>query len=611
MAIADDWTITYGATKTVEHTSGTTVYTVLEFFQWLAAEFAASAQMDDDYAFVSDTPTVYRWVNDWDFGAPSTDYKFLKGGSVESSDADELYANLYSIGSQEDGTDLYVIQNDAELTPWWTSGNIDILILVKTGGALIDSGDVLVMARETDYDYDHNYVALAGGGRNVVGINNANDLAFDDTGDIYLAVDDVTDFNVGNYVEGVSSGATARISYVDSTNDYLYVCMVEDGPFTNSETIQESLTRGGASTGTTATGEATIQFEVVSSYTDVVPLFIQREFTGGTVVSGPFTLGETITQTGSGATGKYIYVDDSDVLYIEETSGTFNGTGLLSGASASYTPTGTSVQTELDLDMNNGAGVQPYNCFVDCGGRSVTQVYQSLKYQTAHNSSFTLNGDEGEEYISCVPATYTAVKKAPFGTLAGGTFFGARGVWLHDYLAANFSLIDANNLVQNPPNYQKVSAAHTNLSGCQVFVAEITAQSGDIIKDQYTYDDGSSDATHLYVNEVIDINKTPQSGTLRVGDTIYTYTSFNSTSKYFIVTSDPTGEIDNSDVYVPLMDRTADETPELSDNIIYDSPFWCRTVVRKYGYKPYTQDVQFGATGITFSPILTDDPQAT
>ena len=31
----------------------------------------------------------------------------------------------------------------------------------------------------------------------------------------------------------------------------------------------------------------------------------------------------------------------------------------------------------------------------------------------------------------------------------------------------------------------------------------------------------------------------------------------------------------------------------------------------KYGFKPYTADTTFGANGLTFSPILTDDPQAT
>jgi len=99
MAISADFTIDYTA-KTVTHTSGTTVYTVLAFFQYLAATFASSSQMDDDYAFVSDTPTVYRWVNGWAFGAPTVDYKFLSGGGITSSDSNYIWSNLYSIGSQ-------------------------------------------------------------------------------------------------------------------------------------------------------------------------------------------------------------------------------------------------------------------------------------------------------------------------------------------------------------------------------------------------------------------------------------------------------------------------------------------------------------------------------
>ena len=213
MAIADDFTITYGVTKTVEHTSGTTVYSVLAFFQWLAAEFAASAQMDDDYAFVSDTPTVYRWVNDWAFGAPTTDYKFLSGGAIESADADDLWSNIYHIGSLEEGSQIYIVQDSTEITPWWSSGSIDILLNVKTGGTLIDSGNVLCMVRETDYAYDHNIVDLSGGGRNPVGLNNAPDLNYGrltDTGDIYIPVAASANYESGNYVKGGTSGATAR-----------------------------------------------------------------------------------------------------------------------------------------------------------------------------------------------------------------------------------------------------------------------------------------------------------------------------------------------------------------------------------------------------------------
>ncbi len=65
--IDGDFTVNYTA-KTVTHSADAVVYTVLYFFQWLANKFAAEAQMDDDYPFVSDTPQVYRWVNGWDMG---------------------------------------------------------------------------------------------------------------------------------------------------------------------------------------------------------------------------------------------------------------------------------------------------------------------------------------------------------------------------------------------------------------------------------------------------------------------------------------------------------------------------------------------------------------
>jgi hypothetical protein len=533
MAIADDFTINYTA-KTVTHSSGTTVYTSLAFFQWLAATFAASSQMDDDYAFVSDTPTVFRWVNGWAFGAPSTDYKFLKGGSIESSDGNELWSNLYSIGDQFRSSFIYVVQNDAELTPWWGSGNIDILVNVKTGGSLIDSGNVLAMSRDSDGLYDHNFVDLSGGGRNPVGINTFADLNYNDTGDLYLDVVSVTGFDVGNYVYGATSNSTARINYIDSTNGYLYLCMQEGGPFQTSETIHERLTRGGTNTGTSTTNSATTaEFDAVRGYNDI------------TITFG-----------------------------------------------------------DISRDLNNGAGSQPYKVEIDCQGRSMKQVYQYLKYVARHNSSTTINSDSGEEYRSANEGVYVDVKQAPFGTFAGGTMFGARGVWFTDYLAATFQLTDADGDLQIPPSYQKVVASHTSLSGCNVFVAEIST--GTIVKNQYTIDSVTSNT--IVATTTINANKVPQSGSLRVGDTKFTYTGFSG-STFSGVSPDPTGQ--TGSFYVPLLDVTADASTEQSANIIYNSAFDVRTVVRKYGYKPYTQDTSFGSTGLTFSPILTDDPQAT
>jgi hypothetical protein len=605
MAIQDEWAISYGA-KTVTHSSGTTVYTTLAFFQWLANTFAAASQMDDDYPIQSDTPTVFKFLNGWYFGDPATDYKFLKGGSIASDDGNELFSNLYSIGSQFRDSFIYVVQNDAELSPWWSAGNIDVLIKVKTGGSLIDGGNVLVMSRDSDGVYDHNFVDLSGGGRNPVGINTFADLNYNDTGDLYLDVASVVGFDIGNYVKGVTSNATARINYIDLVNGYLYLVMEEGGPFQVSETINETLVRGGAGTGTTTTNSGTTaEFDAVRGYAEVIPVHIQRKFSGGTTSNGPFIAGETVTQTGTGAV--FLFgAEASAVLYVQNVSGSPNGTGQLTGGTsgALYTPTSTTAETSISLNLNNGDGAQPYNVVVQCGAKSMKQVYQYLKYLCRHNSSATLNGDTGEEYRSANEAGYVDSKQAPYGTFAGGTFFGARGVWPESYAAATFQLTDADGDLQLPPNYQKVTVSHTNLTGCYTFVAEISG--GNIIKDQYTIQSVTSDSITVTVS--IDINKTPQSGVLRIGDLKYTYASFNG-QVFSGVSPDPTGK--TGGLYVPLLDLLADAATELSDNVIYGTPVNVRAVVRKYGYKPFTQDTVFGSSGLAFSPILTPDPQAT
>lgn len=531
MSLETNFTVNYGA-KTVTHTSGVEVFTVLAFFQWLAAKFAAESQMDDDYPFVSDTPQVYRWVNGWDMG-DDISYKFLKSGAVESADAQKLYSNLYTIGSQYRNSMIYIVQNDAELTPWWSPGNIDVLIKVKSGGTLIANGIVTVLSRDTDGLYDHNEADLSAGGRNPVGVNTFEDLNYKETGDIYLDVDTVANFNVGNFAYGVTSIASGRIQYIDTPNTRLYLCQVE-GTFQTSENIVERATRTGSNLDGTATNHAsTAEVSIIKGYNDITITFL-----------------------------------------------------------------------DITRDLNNGAGAQPYKAEINCAGRTMLQVYQYLKYACAHNSSLTINGDQGEEYRSALEPTYTDVKQAPFGTFAGGTFFGARGIWVTNYAAATFQLTDADGDQQLPPNYKKATVSHANLVGCQILIAERSGTT--IIKDQYTIDTVTSNSITVLTN--IDATKVPQSGTLRVGDWKASYSGFS--GKVFSgVSPDPTGK--TGSLYVPQLDVLADATSEESANIILATAFDVKTRVRKYGFKDYTMDTSFPTTGLAITPILATDPQAT
>lgn len=468
-----DWTIDY-TLKTVTNNdsgtgtnlphdaSGTHLGEILDFFKWLAAEFAASAQMDDAYPIQSDTPTVYKWLNDWAFGH-ADDTKYLKGGDITSSDGLDYWASVYTIGAPTADTQIYITQNDIEVPIWWFTDNIDVLIQVKSGGVWTQSDNVsgtptdggvwLWTRKYTDY-FNHGFVDLSGG-RSPIGLDTSIDAA---------------------------------------------------------------------------------------------------------------------NQTDQATVGAY---------------------GVVIGAFGT-----------ISRDLNNGNGAVDYDVEIDCNGLTMDEVYEYLKWSTSYAYGITINGDDGSEYRSANEGVYPENKQAPFGSIAGGTLYGAQGIWFTNYASASFVLIDASGTVQSPPNYQKVNANHPDLVGCNVFVAEESG--GLVVKDQYTV---SSVTTNTIVATLaIDNNKTPQTGFAKIGDTKYAYTGYNG-STLTGVTPDPTGE--TGGFYIPLLDVTADTTTELSDNIIQSGDITVITTVRKYGYRSYDVIATFGSNGLTFTPILGLDPQAT
>jgi hypothetical protein len=126
-----------------------------------------------------------------------------------------------------------------------------------------------------------------------------------------------------------------------------------------------------------------------------------------------------------------------------------------SGTVATYTDI-TLTFGSLTRDIGDGNGLQPYAAEVDCNGRPLDEVYEYLKYITSFDFSQTVNGDDGYEYRNADEANFSNVdnKQAPFGTFAGGRFFGAQGVFLTNMAGAdstNFQLIDSNGVLRFPP----------------------------------------------------------------------------------------------------------------------------------------------------------------
>jgi hypothetical protein len=108
----------------------------------------------------------------------------------------------------------------------------------------------------------------------------------------------------------------------------------------------------------------------------------------------------------------------------------------------------------ITRDLLDGTGPKQYNVEIDCGTRpNLLQVYERLKLITSRNSGFTINGAAGQYYRVSNPS-YAENTTAPFGSYAGGIFFGARGVWLKNVPNTdrnNYKLIDAAGLNHNAP----------------------------------------------------------------------------------------------------------------------------------------------------------------
>lgn len=168
--IATDFSINTGL-KTITHVAGTTVYTVRELYSFLMDYFDDAATGDLDIPMSAQTPTEFTLLNS--YAITDADHCYLRGGAL--TEGTSLWANAYTLGSINAGTQLYVIQNDAELVPWWGTGHIDVLIKVKNAGVLIDSGYVTIFAREYTDLYDHFRIDLSAGGRNAVPLSTADD----------------------------------------------------------------------------------------------------------------------------------------------------------------------------------------------------------------------------------------------------------------------------------------------------------------------------------------------------------------------------------------------------------------------------------------------------
>jgi len=183
MAIQDDFSV--ASNGDIRHVSGTTVYSVNAFHAWLQDLADDSAPSGNDLiSILSDDPSSIEGGRATDkpralnlLGAFNIDddaAKYINFGSVAQASGATLYTGLKSIGTPlVAGSPVYVVQNGAKLTTYWPNGHIQIMVKAKTGGALIDAGDVRVFSRKYGQTYSDFLTNLAAGGEQPAAISTA------------------------------------------------------------------------------------------------------------------------------------------------------------------------------------------------------------------------------------------------------------------------------------------------------------------------------------------------------------------------------------------------------------------------------------------------------
>jgi hypothetical protein len=191
MAIDTDFSV--NATGDIRHVAGTTVYSALQLHAWLQdlADNATSSG-DDNVSILSSNPSKIAGPRAGNkpmsvtllgtFNIDDTAAQFLNFGSIEQNSGNDLYTGVKSIGSPlVASSPMYVVQNDAKITKFWSNGHIQILVKAKTAGTLIaggaggSPGDIRVFSRAFGQTYADFAANLTAGSEQPAAISTALD----------------------------------------------------------------------------------------------------------------------------------------------------------------------------------------------------------------------------------------------------------------------------------------------------------------------------------------------------------------------------------------------------------------------------------------------------
>lgn len=207
-------------------------YSTLELHAWLQ-DLADDATHtgDDIVSILKDNPSELAGKRNAsrpmaltllpNFNIDDATSQWFKFGSIEQASGDDLYTGLKVIGSLVASSPIYLYQNGAKVTKYWADADVNtsfqILVEAKTGGALIDSGNLTVFSRKYGQTYSHFDANLAAGGEQAAALATALDANVD-TG---VMTPTIAKSYFSSAIGGTATPGTQKITiaYGDTTQD--------------------------------------------------------------------------------------------------------------------------------------------------------------------------------------------------------------------------------------------------------------------------------------------------------------------------------------------------------------------------------------------------------
>jgi hypothetical protein len=466
-----------------------------------------------DYLFIR--PTDATGTHDWDStsGTITMDTSANTATQAAASVTGEMvWGNVYTQGAIQPDTHIFVYQDAERVTSsdqtdqdWWIDGHVDRAFPIKdyTTDAFptIDSGYLTVKANQYGSKYTYSIIRMntTSGGNVSAGLSSGDDI-YNTTGYKSITYTNASgNWNVGDEILGGTSGARGIITQIDNpgSTQTVHYYLVGD-PLVDFDSSAETAdnqddtgtgnknTSAPADQGTGLTtwfdGSAFPTYTYANAQADINDDGTSEEY-GITIDLNQASLAQMHEynkyQQRRGSTIDMDGLDGQEWIGIDYAINYASITGTVSEGA---TVTGaTSGATGVVVSNPGGSS----NVALLRNSRGTFQDGERI-YETDGVNEFDASGLTVEVIVP--------VAESSFGTMAGTTFFGSRGVLLTDYKSSeenSFSLIDATGV----PRARPTSISMTILNLKQYDYAScfrLTGSGGTIEKDEYSATGGES-----------------------------------------------------------------------------------------------------------------------